>query len=228
MVHRTRRSKERGPTSSSRARPKQRPAIRTRHRWPTRAPISWPTHHPAGPHRSFGLLGRDTEWPDDIRTVNVRDVPVVDLLHLRPEPSHLRPRHGLVVVPAEDGGFGGQDPAVVAPHRGPRARRPGIVGGVGEGNVRVLYAPVMESPVAAIEFGYPVRSGVAWTEVPECRARIVTSATLLVPSLMSPALRRLRERRRAYNLLELCVEPGGSRIGEARQRLITVLVDEPS
>jgi hypothetical protein len=42
------------------------------------------------------------------------------------------------------------------------------------------------------------------------------------------AIGRVRERRRAHNLVELCVEPGGSRIGQARQRLITVLVDEPS
>jgi hypothetical protein len=32
----------------------------------------------------------------------------------------------------------------------------------------------------------------------------------------------------AHNLVELCVESSGDRIGEARQRLITVLVDEPS
>jgi hypothetical protein len=45
--------------------------------------------------------------------------------------------------------------------------------------------------------------------------------------LVRQPLGRLRERRRARNLVELCVEPGGDRIGEARQRLITVLVDEP-
>jgi len=44
----------------------------------------------------------------------------------------------------------------------------------------------MESPVAAIEFGYPVRFGVAWTGVTACKARIVTSATVLIPNLMSP------------------------------------------
>ena len=31
-----------------------------------------------------------------------------------------------------------------------------------------------------------------------------------------------------HNLVEPCVEPRSDRIGEARQRLITVLVDEPS
>jgi hypothetical protein len=46
--------------------------------------------------------------------------------------------------------------------------------------------------------------------------------------LVRQPLRRLRERRRAHNFVELCVEPGGKRIGEARQRLITVLVDEPA
>ena len=64
----------------------------------------------------------------------------------------------------------------------------GIVTGASEkGNVPVLYARVMESPVAAIEFGYPVRFGVAWTEVTAGRARIVTSATVLIPNLISPA-----------------------------------------
>ena len=62
-----------------------------------------------------------------------------------------------------------------------------LSGPSGNGTVPVLYARVMESPVAAIEFGYPVRFGLAGTEVTECRARIVTSATVLVPSLMSPA-----------------------------------------
>ena len=46
--------------------------------------------------------------------------------------------------------------------------------------------------------------------------------------LLRQPLGRLRERRRAHNLVELCVEPGSNRIGEVRQRLITVLVDEPS
>jgi len=45
--------------------------------------------------------------------------------------------------------------------------------------------------------------------------------------LVRHPLGRLRKRRRAHNLVELCVEPG-NRIGEVRQRLITVLVDEPS
>jgi hypothetical protein len=57
------------------------------------------------------------------------------------------------------------------------------------GYVPVLYARVMESPVAASEFGYPVRFGVAWAEAPEYRARIVTSATVLVPkSHVAPPL----------------------------------------
>jgi hypothetical protein len=69
--------------------------------------------------------------------------------------------------------------------------------------VPVLYARVMESPVAAIEFGYPVRFGVAWTEVPECRARIVTRATVLVPNLMSPrSFLRLRTYEMIRDLLE--------------------------
>jgi hypothetical protein len=46
--------------------------------------------------------------------------------------------------------------------------------------------------------------------------------------LVRQPLGRLRERRRARDLVELCVEPGGNRIGEGCQRLITVLVDEPS
>jgi hypothetical protein len=54
----------------------------------------------------------------------------------------------------------------------------------------------MESPVAAIEFGYPVRFGVAWTEVTACRAKIVTGATALIRNLMSlpllPARLRVR------------------------------------
>lgn len=71
------------------------------------------------------------------------------------------------------------------------------------GNVPVLYARVMESPVAAIEFGYPVRFGVAWTEVPECRTRIATSATVLVPDLMSPRpFLRLRASEVIRDLLE--------------------------
>jgi hypothetical protein len=61
----------------------------------------------------------------------------------------------------------------------------------------------MESPVAAIEFGYPVRFGVAWAEAPECRARIVTSATVLVPNLMSPrSFLRVRAYEAIRDLLE--------------------------
>mgnify|MGYP003450311479 CR=1 FL=1 len=62
----------------------------------------------------------------------------------------------------------------------------------------------------------------------ELRAQPCSDGAFEVPARAPLALGRLRERRRAHNLIELCVEPGGNRIGEARQRLITVLVDEPS
>jgi hypothetical protein len=89
--------------------------------------------------------------------------------------------------------------------------------------------------VGAVELGSMIMRRTEWLRS-QAGLRIAASrAPWLLSSvvanghdLVGQPLGRLRERRRAHNLVELCVEPSGSRIGEALQRLITVLEDEPS
>jgi hypothetical protein len=79
--------------------------------------------------------GAEVVGPDQDRDVG--DVLLGDVAHLSFQIDHLRAALRVVEVPLEDRRLGVKDAHVVALHRAPRARRPGVPRCVGEQSARV-------------------------------------------------------------------------------------------